>query len=168
MNIEIKKLSLEDGEEIYEMLQNIPANENGFINNVTGKSYEEFKVWLVKAMANSLQEGVIDGWKVPETTYWLYADGRPVGYGKIRHYLTDRLLADGGNVGYAIISSERNKGFGKIFLKLLLQESVSLNVDKILLTIREENKASFAVAVANGGIVEKIQAGKYYVWINRK
>ncbi len=168
MKIEIKKLSLEDGEDVYQMLQSIPANENGFINNINGKNYDEFKEWLARAMGNSLQEGVIDGWKVPETTYWLYADEKPVGYGKIRHFLTDRLLADGGNVGYAIIPSERNKGLGKNFLKLLLQESITLNVDKVLLTIREENKASLAIAVANGGIVGKHEEGKYYIWINMK
>lgn len=165
MNIEIKKLSLDNGEDIYQMLQSIPANENGFVNSVNGKSYKEFKEWLLKAMNNSLQKGVLDGWKVPETTYWLYEDGKPVGYGKIRHFLTDKLLADGGNVGYAIIPSERNKGLGKVLLKLLLQESKVLNVKRVLLTIREENKASLAVAVANGGVVEKTEAGKYYIWI---
>lgn len=165
MNIEIKKLSLDNGEDIYQMLQSIPANENGFVNSVNGKSYKEFKEWLLKAMNNSLQKGVLDGWKVPETTYWLYEDGKPVGYGKIRHFLTDKLLADGGNVGYAIIPSERNKGLGKGLLKLLLQESKVLNVKRVLLTIREENKASLAVALANGGVVEKTEAGKYYIWI---
>ena len=165
MNIEIKKLSLDNGEDIYQMLQSIPANENGFVNSVNGKSYKEFKEWLLKAMNNSLQKGVLDGWKVPETTYWLYEDGKPVGYGKIRHFLTDKLLADGGNVGYAIIPSERNKGLGKVLLKLLLQESKVLNANRVLLTIREENKASLAVALANGGVVEKTEAGKYYIWI---
>lgn len=165
MNIEIKKLSLDNGKDIYQMLQSIPANENGFVNSVNGKSYKEFKEWLLKAMNNSLQKGVLDGWKVPETTYWLYEDGKPVGYGKIRHFLTDKLLADGGNVGYAIIPSERNKGLGKVLLKLLLQESKVLNVNRVLLTIREENKASLAVALANGGVVEKTEAGKYYIWI---
>ena len=165
MNIEIKKLSLDNGEDLYQMLQSIPANENGFVNSVNGKSYKEFKEWLLKAMNNSLQKGVLDGWKVPETTYWLYEDGKPVGYGKIRHFLTDKLLADGGNVGYAIIPSERNKGLGKVLLKLLLQESKVLNANRVLLTIREENKASLAVALANGGVVEKTEAGKYYIWI---
>ncbi len=165
MNIEMKKLSINDGEDIYKMLQNIPVNENGFINSVNGKSYQEYKEWLIGALGNSLQEGVIDGWRVPQTTYWLYEDGKPVGYGKIRHFLTDKLLADGGNVGYAIIPSERNKGLGKTFLKLLIGASELLGVERVLLTIKEENKASLAVALANGGIVEKIEEGKYYVWI---
>lgn len=168
MSIEIKKLSINDREDIYQMLQSIPSNENGFINSVNGKSYQEYKEWLIGALENSLQEGVIDGWRVPQTTYWLYEDGKPVGYGKIRHFLTDKLLADGGNVGYAIIPSARKKGLGKTFLKLLIVESELLGVERVLLTIKKENKASLAVALANGGIVEKVEAGKYYIWIDKK
>lgn len=168
MNIKIKKLSIHDGEDIYQMLQSIPANENGFINSVNGKSYQEYNKWLKGALENSLQEGVIDGWKVPQTIYWLYEEGKPVGYGKIRHFLTDKLLVDGGNVGYAIIPSARNRGLGKTFLKLLLRESELLGVERVLLTIKEENKASLAVALANGGLVEKVEKGKYYIWIDKK
>lgn len=168
MNIEIRKLSSEDGEDIYQMLQSLSANENGFINSVKGKSYDEYKAWLMEAVRNSLQEGVIDGWKVPQTTYWLYVDGEPVGYGKIRHCLTDKLLMDGGNVGYAIIPSARKKGLGKAFLKLLLQESELLGVERVLLTIKAENKASIKVALAGGGIVEKIELGLYYIRIDKK
>ena len=46
------------------MLQNIPANENGFINSVNGKSYQAYNKWLKGALENSLQEGVIDGCKI--------------------------------------------------------------------------------------------------------
>ena len=46
------------------MLQSIPANENGFINSVNGKSYQEYNKWLKGALENSLQEGVIDGCKI--------------------------------------------------------------------------------------------------------
>ena len=46
------------------MLQSIPANENGFINSVNGKSNQEYNKWLKGALENSLQEGVIDGCKI--------------------------------------------------------------------------------------------------------
>jgi hypothetical protein len=46
MNIELKKLSISDDMDIYEMLQEIPKDENGFINTVNGKSFEEYKEWL--------------------------------------------------------------------------------------------------------------------------
>ena len=36
MNLEIRKLSQNDGKEFYDMLQEMPADENGFINSVAG------------------------------------------------------------------------------------------------------------------------------------
>ena len=38
--IELKKLSAEDGRDIYELLQEIPKEENGFGNNANGMTYE--------------------------------------------------------------------------------------------------------------------------------
>ena len=116
----IKKLSIDDGEDIYQMLQIIKANENGFLNLANGKNYDEYKNWLVGEMNRSLQDGIINGSLAPQTTYWLYENDQPVGYGKIRHFLTDKLLISGGNVGYALIPSARNRGLGKKFLKLLI------------------------------------------------
>mgnify|MGYP006333195631 CR=1 FL=1 len=43
MNIEIKKLSLDNGEDIYQMLQSIPANENGFVNGIVLELTEKDK-----------------------------------------------------------------------------------------------------------------------------
>ncbi len=71
-------------------------------------------------------------------------------------------------VGYAIVPSARNKGLGKSFLNLLIEESKLLGVERVLLTIKEESKASIAVALANGGIIEKIDAGLFYIWIDKK
>ena len=168
MNIELKKLSIDDGEDIYQMLQIIKANENGFLNLANGKNYDEYKNWLVGEMNRSLQDGIINGSLAPQTTYWLYENDQPVGYGKIRHFLTDKLLISGGNVGYALIPSARNRGLGKKFLKLLIDESKLLKVDRLLLTISESNKASLSVALANNGVIEKIEGGTYYVWIDKK
>ena len=44
----LKSLSLSDGRDIYEMLQEIGSNENGFQNKVNGMSFSQFKDWLAK------------------------------------------------------------------------------------------------------------------------
>ena len=100
--LELRRLSVDDGPEIFRMLQEIPKEENGFGNNANGMSYDEYKAWLVAKHQESLREGIQDGWKVPTTTYWLYADGKTVGFGKLKHYLTNALRKAGGNIGYAI------------------------------------------------------------------
>lgn len=161
----LKKLSSHDGRDIYHMLQDIPAEENGFLNPMAGKPFSEFQAWLERAVKNAEQDGVIDGWKVPETTFWLYENDLPVGYGKIRHFLTDRLLEAGGNVGYAIRPAARGRGLGKILLKLLIDQGVNLGVDKFLLTIHEDNEPSIRVALASGGVMEKQCKDRCYIWI---
>ena len=165
MCLEIRQLSIDDGCDIYEMLQELPADENGFINSVQGETFDKYKEWLKKSAKSSEQAGVVDGWKVPSTVFLLYENNRPVGFGKVRHLLTDALLENGGNVGYAIRPAERDRGLGTRFLALLIVECQKLGVEKILLTVQNHNTQSIHVALANGGKIEKITADKHYIWI---
>ena len=164
--IELVQLSDEDGDDIYQMLQEIPQDENGFLNSVNGMSFTEYKEWLIRSNRLSKLNEIIDGLKVPSSTYWLYVDGKPVGMGKIRHLLTDKLREEGGHIGYAVSSEERNKGYGRILLKELLKKANQMSIDKILLTIRNENEYSLKVALSNGGVVEKRDDIRCFVWID--
>ena len=166
MGLEIRKLTVNDGRDIYDMLQELPADENGFINSVHGKTFEEYEAWLRGAVKSSEQIGIIDGWKVPSTIFWLFDNGKPVGIGKVRHCLTDALREHGGNVGYAICPSARNRGLGKKLLALLKVESKRIGVDRLLLTIQNHNVPSIRVALANGGKVEKVTEDRHYIWID--
>jgi len=165
LNIELKELCRDDGHEIYEMLQELPENENGFMNPMFGKSFDEYTEWVEKCVADAEQTGILDGWKVPQTTYWLYVDKTPVGYGKIRHLLTDKLFADGGTIGYAIRPSQRNNGFGKILLSELVKKCPNLGIDRALLTIHEDNISSINVALKNHGVIEKSSDDICHIWI---
>lgn len=55
MNTELIKLSAACGRDIYDMLQSIPADENGLMNDAHGLSYDEYKAWLEKRNAESLK-----------------------------------------------------------------------------------------------------------------
>ena len=75
MTIELKRLSPDDGRDVYDMLREIPGDENGFINGCSGMSYEEYKNWLIKS--DRVSQGIgLEDWMVPQTIYWLYADGQ--------------------------------------------------------------------------------------------
>ncbi len=141
MNIELKKLSVNDEKDIYDMLQKIPKEENGFENSVNGKTYQQYKDWLMRSNNISNGVGLQDGW-VELSTYWLYVDNKPVGYGKLRHRLVDHLYLVGGHIGYSIIKSKRANGYGNLILMLLIKEAKKLSIDKLLLTIRNSNEAS--------------------------
>lgn len=164
--IQLKRLAIDDGNDIYCMLQEIPAEENGLINKANGLTFEEFKEWLIGKHADSEQIGIADGWKVPSTTYWLYVDGIPVGFGSVRQFLTDALRMAGGNIGYGIAPQYRGKGYGNEILSLLLKEAGKSGMDKVLLTIHTDNAASIAVALANGGIITDKTDERIYIWID--
>ncbi|NBI19003.1 GNAT family N-acetyltransferase [Neglecta sp. X4] len=164
--IELRRLSVDDGMDVYVMLQEIPKEENGLMNNANGLSFEEYKDWLKRKYADSEQIGLKDGWKVPSTTYWLYADERPVGFGSIRHFLTDALREAGGHIGYGIAPKYRGKGYGKKILELLLEEASCLGIDRVLVTIQLDNATSKAVAFANGGVIGKQTDERIFVWID--
>ena len=66
--LELRRLSPEDGRDVYEMLQRIPREENGLQNKASGLSWEELGQWLVKKQEESVRQGIVDGWKVPSTT----------------------------------------------------------------------------------------------------
>lgn len=147
------------------MFEELPAEENGFINPAAGKNRDEFQEWLKRADACSRQTEILDGWKVPETIFVFFEDDRPVGFGKLRHCLTDRLLEEGGNTGYCIRPSERNRGLGKKFLARLVEEGKKMGMDSFLLIIHNDNQPSLQVALANGGQIQKITKDRNYIWI---
>ncbi len=164
--IELRQLSVDDGMDVYAMLQEIPKEENGFINNANGLSFAEYQQWLKSKHAAAEQLGLVNGWKVPSTTYWLYADGKPVGFGSVRHFLTDALRQSGGHIGYGIAPKYRGKGYGKKLLALLLKEAGRLGIDRALVTIHLDNAASRAVALANGGVITGQTDERILVWID--
>lgn len=102
---------------------------------------------------------------VPQTTYWLYIDGLPVGYGKIRHYLNDNLKNHGGHIGYVIRPSCRGKGYGKLKLKQMLKEANDLGIQDVLLTCNEGNIASRKIIESYNGVLTSINTGNCKYWI---
>ena len=163
--IELRQLSVDDGMEIYQMLQEMPKEENGLMNNANGLSYEQFKTWLKGKQADAEQQGIVDGWKVPSTTFWLYVDGKPVGLGNVRHCLTEGLRKAGGNIGYGIRPTMRGRGYGKELLRLLQEKAKQYGIEKALITIHKDNAASIAVAKANGAVITEETDERFLLWV---
>lgn len=168
MNVELKRLSPQDGMDIYEMLQSIPRDENGFMNGVNGMTYAEYQAWLIRDHQASLGTEIVDGWKVPSTTYWLYVDGMPVGIGRLRHFLTDKLREEGGNVGYGIAPAYRGKGYGKLLLSALVAEARKKGVPDILATVHNDNIPSLRAMIACGGRLVRVNEQRHYFRFDAK
>jgi predicted acetyltransferase len=159
----LRELSVEDGEEVYGLLQDIPP-EFGFMNEMFGKSREAFRDWLALHAAMARGEQVPSGF-VPSSGFWLFVDERPVGYGKMRHHLNEKLLEHGGHIGFAVRRSARGKGYGRLLLRELLAAAAAHGIDRALLTCDEANVRSIRTIEGCGGVLEDVREGRRRYWI---
>ena len=152
MSIKLLDLTKNDSEDIYNLIQNINYNENGFNNEAHKLNYLQFKEWLIK------QNDIANGKNIPENyvrqwIFWLYVDGVPIGIGKLREKLTEKSRKIGGNIVYAISKKYRGKGYGTILFKLLLEKSKELGIKEILSTVKIDNYSSIKIQEKCGGVL---------------
>ena len=155
-DIKFRPIKLDEDNEVYQMFQEIPAEENGFYNTAYGLSKTEFKAFCQKRVGSSQGINLKEGY-VPDTYYLLFADDYPVGVTKLRHYLNEALIRIGGHIGYSIRPTRRGEKFGNIILQKVLKQAKLKGLDKVMLTIREDNIPSRKVCERNGGKLEKIE-----------
>lgn len=165
MSLKLVPASVFDGKDIWEMLNEFPKNENGFENPAFNISYEDFKDIIDSKINEANGIGLKKG-MVPQVTYWLYKDDRPVGISKLRPTLNSKLKdIEGGNIAYGIRPSERGNNYGSKLLELTLHKARAKGLDSLLITCSKENKGSRIVAENNGAKLEKIVNGECFYWI---
>ena len=88
----------------------------------------------------------------------------------IRHYLNEYLTQVGGNIGYSVRKTERNKGYAKQMFKLALEKCKELKIKKVLITCDEDNIASEKVILSANAKFEDIRSvdgeNKKRLWID--
>jgi len=114
-----------------------------------------FEDWFAALQDNASEKTVRSG-LVPASTFLgiRVQDNRIVGMIDIRRRLNDYLLEFGGNIGYSIRKSEREKGYAKEMLRLALEKCKELDLAKVLITCDKSNIASAKTIKANGGVLE--------------
>lgn len=162
--VHLEAACLDDGIDVWSMIQEIGPGENGFHNSGFGVPFSRFREFLQTLVDMERGVGLPPGW-VPQTTYWAYAGSRPVGTIKIRHYLTDALRATGGHIGYSIRPSARGRGYGTRMLRASLREGCRLGIEAALITVNEDNQASWRMVESVGGRLDRIEDGKRYYYV---
>lgn len=158
----LRPASPSDGIDVWMMIQEIGPGENGFHNDGHGVPFSRFRDFLERLIEASAGRGLCDG-RVPQTTYWAFADSLPVGICKVRHRLNDSLRKTGGHVGYSIRPSARRRGYATRMLGLAVREAASLGIKRLLITVYEENVPSWTVVERNGGtLVGRADGTRYY------
>lgn len=125
---------------------------NSKINGEGGlDSYlDNYSGWLKKLEKDRKQ--IANEKRVPAETYFLVRenDNRIVGMINIRYNLNERLLLNGGHIGYSIRPTERRKDYNKINLYLGLKRLDELNVETALLDCVKSNIGSSKTMLALG------------------
>ncbi|MFC0215602.1 GNAT family N-acetyltransferase [Paenibacillus chartarius] len=164
MNIELIELQGSEGEDVYEMIVEMGAGQNGFVNSLLSDTMDGFHA-LIKHNVQAAQGiGLAEG-RVPQTVYVLYTDGKPVGYGKLRHCLNEKLRQHGGHIGYVIRPTARGQGYGAIILRELLRQAAAKNIPEVLLTCDESNTASRRIIEGHLGRLTGLHEGVCQYWI---
>ena len=91
--------------------------------------------------------------RVPQIDLWLVKGDTFIGRSSLRPKLNSALKKRGGNLGYAIRSSERCKGYGRLILELTLLRAKELGLEKILITCHDENLGSIRIIESAGGVL---------------
>ncbi len=87
------------------------------------------------------------------STYWLVRNGREIiGVTRLRHHLTQSLLAGGGHIGYDIRPCERRKGYGRMILAMALDKAHARGLTRAMVSCLADNVASVKIIEANGGV----------------
>ena len=133
--------------------------ESPLINGSAGLNrFSSIEDWLEELKKRSSEATVPEG-LVPSSTYLgvREKDNYIVGMIDIRHYLNEYLTQVGGNIGYSVRKSERNKGYAKQMLKLALEKCKELKIKKVLITCDEDNIASEKVILSANAKFEDIR-----------
>lgn len=133
--------------------------ESPIINGSAGLDrFSSIEIWFEELKKRSCEDTVPEG-LVPSSTYLgvREKDNYIVGMIDIRHYLNEYLTQVGGNIGYGVRKTERNKGYAKQMLKLALEKCKELKIKKVLITCDEDNIASEKVILSANAKLEDIR-----------
>ncbi|KRL53356.1 GNAT family N-acetyltransferase [Furfurilactobacillus rossiae] len=151
--LSFKALSVNDNFKYYQLLQQVSANENGFHNEMFGKSHSGYFKWLQLSVDEKVGKNLRPGY-VPRSTYWLLNDdGIPVGIGRIKHQLTPAMKKNSGHIAYAIGRPFRGQGYGSKLCQLLIDECRKMGINPIQVTVEFANEASNRIVRQAGGRV---------------
>ena len=171
----LKPANPDDIEKEWAFVAAEPGDENGFINDYHGVSFEDFKSTVLPRMIDfSFGKNLPEGF-VPETFYFLWSDEgnaedrsnhKIVGELRLRHHLNAALENGSGHVGQFIKKEFRGLGYCTQGLKLLIEEARKIvPEDELYLHCNIDNPASLRVMIKNGGVIHHKDQSGYYVRI---
>ena len=166
MNIWLKPIELEDGNDYCDLLIELARYENVFARPVPkdfdSEDFPCFKETRIQMSISSIRPGI------PQTnTYWVMNDVSPIGYATLKHEID--LTKPGGHFGCCLKKEYQNKGIGTIVANLLSQIAYDdLGIEEVIYTSKDENIQSQRSVNNIGGTLLKIENGYHFYKVNIK
>lgn len=125
---------------------------------------EGFASYTGRFREQSAGIGLPSAW-IPSTTWWWVEADQYLGRITLRHRLNERLLRNGGHIGYDVRPGARRRGHATAMLAAVLPHAAAMGIDRALLTCDRDNVASRGVIEANGGVLEDELDGVLRFWV---
>lgn len=161
MNIYLKEISLEDGEEFGNLLIELSRYQNVYARPVPSdfemEEFESFKRTRVKmAIGKDLPSHI-----KKTSTYWVMDGNIPIGYATLKHEID--MNKPGGHFGLCLKEEYQNKGLGTVVSDLLSEIAYKqLEITEVIFTSKNENIQSQKSVDKIGGTLIKVQDGYHY------
>ena len=136
-----------------EYCQELYDNNVIYFRPTNPKNIDDEWFFRTKSWYDRKEQGLVEGQPV-SFHYWAIDNGKFIGEFQLRTEFPEKVMLDIGSIGYAVRVSEQGKGYGKEILRLGLELAKQHGMEKVLLTINDENKASIHVCEKQGGIWE--------------
>jgi predicted acetyltransferase len=150
----LERASLYPPPGLREMLLELGDGESGFSGTSFGRGEADLETFL-RECCEGEDAGKVKPGLVPQVVYWIIGDDNEVvGTIRVRPRLNERLLQNGGNVGYYVRRHARGRGYAKQALRLAMDRLREFGVTRALLTVSPANVASIRVVLGQGGMLD--------------
>jgi len=131
------------------------------------KDEPDIDAWIMRNRLLESKENLPNNF-VTADLYLAIVNHSVVGMIQFRHELNDFLRLIGGNIGYAVRPSMRNRGIAKEMLRGCLEKCREKGLDRVLITCVDSNIASKRVIASHGGVYENtVYFESEQKWIER-
>ena len=113
----------------------------------------------VERLAEQERGENLPGHFVPNSFRVADVGGVIVGRASIRHRLNERLLQEGGHIGYGVLPEHRRRGHAIEILRQSLAIVAGHGVERVLVTCDDDNVGSATVIERCGGVLAEVGVG---------